>query len=35
MNISAANQFIKTQTRKQWQQEKIDLHKKPVIFILG
>lgn len=35
MNISAPNQFIKTKTRKEWQGEKVDLHKKPVIFILG
>jgi 16S rRNA (cytidine1402-2'-O)-methyltransferase len=35
MNISAANQFIKTQTNKQWQTNKVDLHKKPVIFIIG
>jgi 16S rRNA (cytidine1402-2'-O)-methyltransferase len=35
MNISAANQFIKTQTVKQWPSTKVDLHKKPVIFIIG
>jgi 16S rRNA (cytidine1402-2'-O)-methyltransferase len=35
MNISSAGQFIKTQTIKQWQASKVDLHKKPVIFILG
>ena len=35
MNISSANQFIKTQTTKQWQTTKVDLHKKPVIFVLG
>lgn len=35
MNISAANQMIKTQTIKQWQTNKVDLHKKPVIFVMG
>lgn len=35
MNISAANQFIQTKTNKDWRNYKIDLHKKPVIFIIG
>jgi 16S rRNA (cytidine1402-2'-O)-methyltransferase len=35
MNISGANQFIKTQTNKQWLTTKVDLHKKPVIFLIG
>ncbi len=34
-NISAANQFIKTKTVKEWRLEKVDLHKIPTIFILG
>lgn len=35
MNISGANQMMKTLTTKQWQTTKVDLHKKPVIFVLG
>lgn len=35
MNVSGANQMIKTRTIRQWQTTKVDLHKKPVIFILG
>jgi 16S rRNA (cytidine1402-2'-O)-methyltransferase len=35
MNISAGDQMIRTQTVKQWLAAKPDLHKKPVIFILG
>jgi 16S rRNA (cytidine1402-2'-O)-methyltransferase len=35
MNISGKDQLIKTQTTKQWSGIKVDLHKKPVIFIIG
>jgi len=35
MDVSGSNQLIQTKTSKQWQYEKIDLHKKPVIFIIG
>jgi 16S rRNA (cytidine1402-2'-O)-methyltransferase len=35
MNVSAANQMIKTQSIKQWTSTKVDLHKKPVIFVIG
>jgi 16S rRNA (cytidine1402-2'-O)-methyltransferase len=34
-NISAADGFIKTKTIVQWRQKLPDLHKKPVIFVLG
>jgi 16S rRNA (cytidine1402-2'-O)-methyltransferase len=33
-NLTAADEFVKTQTIGQWKQEKIDLHKKPAIFLL-
>ena len=32
--ISLPTEFIKTKTVKSWQKEKLDLHKKPSIFIL-
>jgi 16S rRNA (cytidine1402-2'-O)-methyltransferase len=35
MNISAANQFIKTKTNKEWRTTQVDLHKQPTIFIIG
>lgn len=34
-NISAEDEFIQTKTIKDWAKQKIDLHKKPTIFILG
>ena len=34
-NISAAEGFIKTKSIAQWRQQLPDLHKKPVIFVLG
>jgi 16S rRNA (cytidine1402-2'-O)-methyltransferase len=34
-NISAEDELIKTKTIKDWAKQKIDLHKKPTIFILG
>jgi 16S rRNA (cytidine1402-2'-O)-methyltransferase len=34
-NISSAEGFIKTKTITQWRQQLPDLHKKPVIFVLG
>jgi len=34
-NISAAEQFIKTKTIREWQQQKPDLHKKPSIFLIA
>jgi 16S rRNA (cytidine1402-2'-O)-methyltransferase len=33
-NLTGADEFVKTQTIGQWKQEKIDLHKKPAIFLL-
>lgn len=35
MNISSPDQFIKTFSCGEWASRKPDLHKKPVIFILG
>jgi 16S rRNA (cytidine1402-2'-O)-methyltransferase len=32
--ITGANEFIKTKTVTDWQKQKTDLHKKPVIFLL-
>ncbi len=32
--ITSANEYIKTKTVDEWKKEKIDLHKKPVIFLL-
>jgi 16S rRNA (cytidine1402-2'-O)-methyltransferase len=34
-NISAEDELIQTKTMKDWAKQKIDLHKKPTIFILG
>lgn len=33
-NITGEDEFIKTQSIGQWKQEKIDLHKKPTIFLI-
>jgi len=33
-NITGEEEFIKTMTVGQWRQERIDLHKKPCIFLL-
>ncbi|TDQ09681.1 SAM-dependent methyltransferase [Pedobacter metabolipauper] len=33
-NITAEDEFIKTMSVGQWRQERIDLHKKPTIFLL-
>jgi 16S rRNA (cytidine1402-2'-O)-methyltransferase len=33
-DITDATEYIKTYTAKQWAQQHIDLHKKPVIFLL-
>lgn len=32
--ITSPNEFIKTKTIGDWKKEKVDLHKKPVIFLL-
>jgi 16S rRNA (cytidine1402-2'-O)-methyltransferase len=32
--LTSANEFIKTKTVGEWKKEAIDLHKKPVIFLL-
>lgn len=32
--LTSANEFIKTKTIRDWKKEKLDLHKKPVIFLL-
>jgi 16S rRNA (cytidine1402-2'-O)-methyltransferase len=33
-NLTGEDEFVKTQTIGQWKQEKIDLHKKPTIFLI-
>ncbi len=33
-NLTAEDEFVKTQSIGQWKQEKIDLHKKPTIFLI-
>ncbi len=33
-NLTSEHEFVKTQTIGQWKQEKIDLHKKPTIFLI-
>ncbi len=33
-NINAEDEFIRTLTINQWQKQKVDLHKKPTIFLL-
>jgi 16S rRNA (cytidine1402-2'-O)-methyltransferase len=33
-NLTAADEFIKTQSVYNWRKEEIDLHKKPTIFLL-
>jgi 16S rRNA (cytidine1402-2'-O)-methyltransferase len=35
MHISAPDQLIKTYTVQEWKKHTYDLHKKPVIFVLG
>jgi 16S rRNA (cytidine1402-2'-O)-methyltransferase len=35
MNITAGNEFIQTKALQQWSKQMPDLHKKPVIFVLG
>jgi 16S rRNA (cytidine1402-2'-O)-methyltransferase len=35
MDITNKNEFVQTKTLQQWNKQKPDLHKKPVIFILG
>ena len=32
--ITSSNEYVKTKMVAEWQKEKIDLHKKPVIFLL-
>ena len=32
--LTGANEFIKTKTIAEWKKEKLDLHKKPAIFLL-
>ena len=32
--ITGANEYIKTKTIADWRKETIDLHKKPVVFLL-
>lgn len=34
VDISLATEFIKTMSIKEWQKQKIDLHKRPAIFII-
>ncbi|WP_281615799.1 SAM-dependent methyltransferase [Flammeovirga sp. SubArs3] len=33
-NINAEDEYIKTKTLKEWSKTKVDIHKKPTIFIL-
>lgn len=33
-DITLSNEFIKTQTANQWKKNKVDLHKRPTIFII-
>lgn len=33
-NLTGTDEFVKTQSIAQWRKEEIDLHKKPVIFLL-
>ncbi len=33
-NINAEDEFIKTQTVAVWKKEKVDLHKKPTVFLI-
>jgi 16S rRNA (cytidine1402-2'-O)-methyltransferase len=33
-NLTGADEYVRTQSIGQWKQEKIDLHKKPAIFLL-
>jgi 16S rRNA (cytidine1402-2'-O)-methyltransferase len=33
-NITGEDEFIKSQSVGQWRAEKIDLHKKPTIFLI-
>ena len=35
VNISSKNQYIKTKSILEWQREKINIHKKPAIFLIG
>ena len=32
--LTSANEYIKTKTAAEWKKEKVELHKKPVIFLL-
>jgi 16S rRNA (cytidine1402-2'-O)-methyltransferase len=34
-NLTAPNEYIRTQSIRQWKAQKIDLHKQPTIFLLG
>jgi 16S rRNA (cytidine1402-2'-O)-methyltransferase len=34
-NVTAPDEYIKTQSVQQWRKQKIDLHKKPTIFLIG
>jgi 16S rRNA (cytidine1402-2'-O)-methyltransferase len=34
-NVTAADEFIRTRSIKNWRQERPDLHKKPTIFLIG
>ena len=33
--LTSANEFIKTKTIADWKKEKIDFHKKPVIYLFA
>lgn len=34
-NVTSPEEYIRTQTVQQWRKQKIDLHKKPTIFLIG
>ena len=34
-NITSEEEYIKTKPISEWKKTKVDLHKKPTIFILG
>ena len=34
-NITSSDEFLKTRAIREWKKEKPDLHKKPVMFLIG
>jgi 16S rRNA (cytidine1402-2'-O)-methyltransferase len=35
VNLTGTEELVQTKSIRSWKKENIDLHKKPVIFILG